>query len=414
MQNYHKHTHISNSILPDSVVTNEDYCKRAVELGHKVISSCEHGTQGNYWECHELAEKYGLKWRYVSEAYFVEDRNPELGDKNNCHIILVAKTRKGIGDINEALSEANISGYYFRPRVDMEILMSLDPKDVFVTTACLGGAWKYGFTEDKEAGTWSYDFTEPDRLVRQLHQHFGDSFMLEIQYHDVEKQKVINRHILDLYRRYGIRMIVGLDSHYISPEQEILRTQRLEANHIVYENEDGFYMDYPSDDLVYERFVKQGVFSPAQIREAMDATDIFLTFEDVELDKSKKLPTLYPQLTQEERNEKYRQLIRDRWKEYRESVPKERWPEYLEGIRYEVDTITETNMSDYFLLDYEIVKRFKEMGGQLTFTGRGSAPSYFTNTLLGFSSIDRFALPVTMYPDRFISKDRLLSGSLPD
>lgn len=458
MQNYHKHSHISNIILADSVVTNEEYCKRARELGHSIISSCEHGTQGDYRECADLAGKYGLKWRYVTEAYFVEDRNPECQDKNNCHIVLAAKTEKGIGDLNEALSEANISGYYFRPRVDMEILLSLDPKDVFVTTACLGGVWRYGFIKEgmsaerwdemrrdrehqievlkytthpddlpaklKELGldkevepekeVWHYDFTKPDEIVRKLHAHFGDSFMLEVQYHDVEKQKVINRHILELYRKYGIPMIVGLDSHFIYPEQEILRAQRLEANHIIYENEDGFYMDYPSDDEVYNRFIRQGVLSPAQIREAMDNTDIFLTFEDVTLDKSMKLPTIDPDLTQEERNEKYRQLIRDRWKDYRRTVPKERWPEYLEGIRYEVDTITQTNMSDYFLISHAFVEEYRKQGGSLTFTGRGSAPSYFTNMLVGLTSIDRYKIPVTMYPDRFISKDRLLSGSAPD
>ena len=418
MQNYHKHSYVSNIILADSVVSNEDYCRRAVELGHKIISSCEHGTQGDWHGCHDLAQQYGLKWRYVAEAYFVKDRNPERGDKNNCHIILAAKTKKGIGDLNEALSEANISGYYFRPRVDMEILLSLDPKDVFVTSACLGGVWKYGYIKHEDAGEgepqYSYDFTEPDSIVRQLHAHFGDSFMLEIQYHDVEKQKVINRHILDLYRRYGIKMIVGLDSHFVHPDEAELRAQRLEANHIVYENEDGFYMDYPSDDEVFRRFERQGVFHPAQILEAMDNTDIFLTFEDVALDKSMKLPTLYPKLTQDERNEKYRQLIRDEWKTYRETVPRDLWPEYLEGIKYEVDTITQTNMSDYFLLSHAFVKEYRAQGGALTLTGRGSAPSYFTNMLLGLSSIDRFRIPVTMYPDRFISKDRLLSGSAPD
>lgn len=433
MQNYHKHSYVSNIILADSVVSNEDYCKRAVELGHQIISSCEHGTQGDWFGCHDLAKRYGLKWRYVSEAYFVKDRNPEVGDKTNCHIILAAKTKKGIGDINEALSEANISGYYFRPRVDMDILMNLDPKDVFVTSACLGGVWRYGFIKEEvvddemdidealqrikngmSPNGWRYDFTEPDEIVHQLHAHFGDSFMLEIQYHNVEKQKVINRHILDLYRKYGIQMIVGLDSHFIHPEEEQLRAQRLEANHITYENEDGFYMDYPSDDEVFSRFVRQGVFSSAQIREAMDNTDIFLTFEDVELDKGKKLPSLDLDLTQEQRNEKYRQLIRDQWKQYRETVPEEHWKDYLEGIKYEVDTITETNMSDYFLLSNRFVDHYIESGGAITKTGRGSAPSYFTNMLIGLSSIDRFKIPVTMYPDRFISKDRLLSGSLPD
>ena len=100
-------------MLADSVVTNEDYAKRAVELGHAVLSSCEHGTQGNYWQCSELAKQYGLRWRYVTEAYFVKDRHEK--DNSNCHLILAARTRKGIGDLNFALSEANISGYYYRP-----------------------------------------------------------------------------------------------------------------------------------------------------------------------------------------------------------------------------------------------------------------------------------------------------------
>lgn len=86
----------------------------------------------------------------------------------------------------------------------------------------------------------------------------------------------------------------------------------------------------------------------------------------------------------------------------------------MEGLQYEAETVTSTGMSDYFLLDHEIVRRATEKGGVITKTGRGSAPSYYTNSLLGLSSIDRFAIPVEMFPDRFISADRILSGSLPD
>lgn len=405
-QNYHKHSHISNVIIPDSVVLNEDYCKRAVELGHSIISSCEHGTQGDYRECATLAEKYGLKWRYVTEAYFVVDRLALVGDderldSTNAHMILAAKTEKGIGDLNELLSEASLTGYYGRPRIDLQLVMALDPADVFITTACIGGIFKYGWEE-------------AERIIRTIESRFHGSFMLEVQYHNTEKQKDVNRFLLKMYRKYNIPLIMGADSHYILPEDAEARDKRLEANGLHYDDEDGFYMDYPEDEVAYERFVKQGVLPPALIHEAMDNTNIFLTFEDVVLDKSKKLPTIYPELTQPERNEKYRELIRDRWRDYRRSVPKDKWKEYESGIAYEVDTVTSTNMSDYFLIDYEVIKRGKEKGGMLTYTGRGSAPSYFTNTLLGFSSMDRFALPVTMYPDRFISQDRLLAGNLPD
>lgn len=417
-QNYHRHSHYSNVILTDSVATNEDYAKRAAELGHTILSSCEHGMMGNVRECYDLAKKYNLKWRYVAEVYFVKDRLAEdangLRDRKNCHMILAAKTEKGMGDLNEVISEANISGYYYRPRIDMELLMRLDPKDVFVTTACIAGVWGYGYSENKETGEWKFDWTEPDKIVRQLHAHFGNSFMLEVQCHPDEKQKVLNAHILELYRSDGIPIIAGMDSHFICPEDKALRDLRLEANHLVYADEGMWFMDYPSDEEAYQRFVDQGILSPAQIQEALDNTNVFLEFEDIEFDKGKKLPTIYPNLTQEERNEKYRQLVTSKWDEYKKNVPQDKWPEYEAGINYEMDVITSTNTSDYFLLDYEWIRKAKEMGGQLTKTGRGSAPSFFTNTLLGFSSIDRFALPITMYPDRFISADRLKAGSLPD
>ena len=386
-------------MLADSVVTNEDYAKRAIELGHSVLSSCEHGNQGNYRECALLAEKYGLRWRYVSEVYFVKDRREK--DNTNCHIILAAKTAKGIGDLNFVLSEANISGFYYRPRMDMELLLSLDPKDVFVTTACIAGVFKYG---EEEA----------EKLILRFARHFRDSFMLEVQYHDTEKQREVNQFLLKLYRRHGIPLIMGTDSHFIYPEDAALRQQRLEANHIRYEDESGWYMDYPSGAEAYRRFQKQGVLSDAQIREAIANTNVFLTFEDVIFDRSKKLPSIYPNLSQEERNQKYVNLIREEFERQTSGMSEDEKAVRMKGVQYEMDTITSTGMSDYFLLDHEIVRRAVEKGGVITKTGRGSAPSYYTNSLLGLSSIDRFAIPVEMFPDRFISADRILSGSLPD
>lgn len=346
-----------------------------------------------------MAEQHNLRWRYVTEAYFVKDRHEK--DNTNCHIILAAKTRKGVGDLNFILSEANISGYYYRPRIDLELLLSLDPKDVFVTTACIAGVFKYG---EEEA----------TRLILRMAAHFRDSFMLEVQYHDTDKQKELNRFLLKLYRTHGIPLIMGTDSHFIYPEDTALREHRLEANHIRYEDEGGWYMDYPSGAEAFRRFQVQGVLSDAQIREAMENTNVFLTFEDIVFDKSKKLPTIYPHLTQEQRNQKYMDLILGEFERQTSGMSDEEKVIRMEGLRYEADTVTSTGMSDYFLLDHEIVRRAVEKDGVITKTGRGSAPSYYTNSLLGLSSIDRFAIPVEMFPDRFISADRILSGSLPD
>ena len=335
----------------------------------------------------------------MTEAYFVKDRNEK--DNTNCHIILAAKTRKGVDDLNYILSEANISGYYYRPRIDLELLMTLDPRDVFVTTACIAGVFKYGYAE-------------AERLILRMAVHFRDSFMLEVQYHDTDRQREVNEFLMKLYRKHGIPLIMGTDSHFIRPEDAALREHRLEANHIRYEDEGGWYMDYPSGAEAFRRFQEQGVLSDAQIREAMENTNVFLSFEDIVFDKSKKLPTIYPQLTQEQRNQKYMDLILGEFDRQTAGMSEDERAVRMEGVRYETDVVTSTGMSDYFLLDHEIVRRAVEKGGVITKTGRGSCPSYYTNALLGLSSIDRFAIPVEMFPDRFISADRIRSGSLPD
>lgn len=413
MQNYHKHTYYSNVFVADSAASFEDYAKRAVELGHKVLSSVEHGWQSCYHVPFELAQQYGLKFIFGAEAYWVKDRLEK--DKTNNHIILLAKTERGRRAINAALSTANEDGYYYRPRVDLELLLGLPPKDVFVTTACIA--------------FWHYDDTE--KIVEQLHDHFKENFMLEIQYHATEKQIELNRRILSLSQRFGIEMIVGLDSHYIYPEQAQEREYILEAKNVRYEDEDGWYMDYPDDATVMQRFLDQKVFTQAQIQRAMDNTDITLTFEDYAennpvFSKDIKLPTLFdgqhvidgkllPNLDQEERARVYNRLISAKFKEYMKTVDPARYQEYFDGVKQEVAVYRNTKMVDYPLIDYYIVKRALEKGGKITNTGRGSGVGYFTNTLCEFSKVDRFNSPIKLYPERFISESRILeTKSLPD
>lgn len=104
-QNYHRHSCYTNPRISDSVASNEDYAKRAVELGQSILSSCEHGWQGNYAECYELAKQYHLKLLFASEAYWVKDRTEK--DNTNCHIFLAAKNERGRQALNDVLSEAN-------------------------------------------------------------------------------------------------------------------------------------------------------------------------------------------------------------------------------------------------------------------------------------------------------------------
>lgn len=418
MQNYHRHTSYSNIYIADSAAVNEDYAKRAVELGHKVICSLEHGWAGYYFEAYELAKKYDLKFIFGCEAYWVKNRLEK--DRTNGHIVLLAKNENGRRAINRIMSTANEDGYYFRPRVDLELLLTLPADDVMITTACIA--------------FWHYDDIE-DILV-QLHNHFKKNLFLEIQYHNTEPQIKLNKRILALSEKYGIEMIVGMDSHYIYPDQSKERDYILAAKNVHYDDEEGWFMDYPDDETTMNRFLKQGVLTKNQIQKAMDNTDLLLEFEGYDtlpngepnriFSKGIKLPSLYdgqhtidgvllPKLDQEQRNKEYSKLISKLFKAYVKDVDESQYDEYFEGVKNEVQVIKDTNMSDYFLIDYYMVKRALEKGGVLTDSGRGSSVGYFTNTLLGFSKVDRFQSPIKLYPERFISKSRILeTKSLPD
>lgn len=401
--NFHKHTHESNIYVPDSAVTINDYIKRTKELDHKILTSLEHGFQGRYLNTYDLAKQNGLKFIFGTEAYWVKDRHEK--DDTNAHICLFAKSEKGRKDINRILSEANISGYYYRPRIDLELISTLDPNEVFITSACIA--------------FWKYDDIE--LIVKDLHNYFGSNFMLEVQAHNTEPQKNLHKRIIELSKKYGIELIAGCDSHYIYPEQSIDRDAILEAKGIYYEDEEGWYMDYPDGEELVRRFREQSILSEEQIYRAIKNTKIFLEFDNYNPDqirvfsKEIKLPTLYPELTQDEKNQKYKELLNEKWKEIRLKIPKEKHKQYIEEIKKEANIVINTKMVDYFLIDYEVVKKGIEKGGIITSTGRGSGVSFYINTLLGFSKVDRISAPVKLYPERFMSESRILeTKSLPD
>lgn len=398
--NYHRHSCYTNVRISDSAATNRDYAKRAAELGHGILSSCEHGWQGRYQECIELAHEYGLKPLVSAEAYWVKERAEK--DRTNAHIFIGAMNEKGRRALNDVLSEANLSGFYGQARLDLPLLLSLPGDDVIVTTACVA-YWRYDDIED---------------ITARLQEHFGENFYLEVQYHHTPSQTELNGRILRLRDRLGAKLMMGCDSHFIDPPQASVRTDFLTSKGLHYPEEEGWFLDYPDGEAAYARFARQAVLSHDEILEAIQNTNVFLNVEEYDspvFNDDIKLPTLYPEWTREQRNEEYKRLVWAGWSDYKKTVPEDQWNTYETEIRKEIQTVVDTDMADYFIIDYEIMKRGKEKGGWLTRSGRGSGASFFTNTLLGFSDVDRISAPVHMYPERFMSTTRILqSKGIPD
>ena len=436
--NFHSHKTYTNPIIADCPLDYNDYIKRAIELGQTVITSVEHGFQGNYWLLNELIRNKNiefakrrlkgesnvpedLKFVFGAEAYWVKDRHQN--DRSNCHKVILAKNENGRQEINYALSIANEDGMFDgRPRLDLELLMSLPEDDVFITTACIGYWNKYDDIEE---------------ITVKLFNKFKHNFMLEVQNHNTEKQKELNKKILEISKKYGIEIICGLDTHVInidSPysDNDIKRRDKiLEYKGIKYPDEEGWYMDYPDVETIIKRFEEQGVLSRDEIDRAIDNTLIIESFEEIDLglktiidgdkmylDAEVKVPNLYKDKSMQERCDMFKKILNDEWCKFarEENIPKEEYPKYLDGIRYEAGEIMNSGMVDYFLLHYKPIKNgVKKYGGKITKRGRGSGVSYFSNTLLGFSKVDRFKTPIKLYPERFITADRILKAkAIPD
>lgn len=395
--NFHKHTHYSNLRSLDCVSKPEDYMKRAVELGHKEYVTTEHGFQSNIYEAYTLCQKYGLKCVYGVEAYYVDDMYDKTS-RANYHIILIALTEKARKEINKIMSLANTDGFYYKPRIDKNCLLSLTPTDTIVTTACVASR----MFKDR----WEEEFFLP------LYNHFKNNFYLEVQNHNEPIQIAHNKKLLEVKNKYGVQLIHANDSHYIYPEDAKYRDLFLKAKGIVYEDESNFILDYPDTDTIIERYKKQDVLNDEQIQEALNNTLVIDKAEGITLDKEFKIP----KITEGDSNKALRGIIRDAWKEEKKKVPKERIKEYQDAIYYEAKIIEDCGMADYFILDHEIVKKaVNEYNAVLTRSGRGSAVSFYVNHLLGLTEIDRLKSPITLYPTRFMSAERILSSrSLPD
>jgi len=314
--NYHKHDHYGNPWISDTVTKVEDYCKRAVELGHSTLFTTNHGMQGNIFDCMESAQKYGLQMCYGAEMYYVKDRFEK--DRSNRHIIIIAKNNDGAMQLNDIISEAHSTGFYYRPRIDYDLLFSLDSNNVIITTACVAGLWR-----DNE-------------LMLALHRKFGENFFLEMQDHNIDIQKEANKKLLEFSKMTGIPIIHANDSHYIYPSDDkyralYLRAKRNKDDQNDFAVEDGMILDYPDSDTIYERYEKQGILTRAQVTEAINNTLVFDNCEPITIINDEiKLPSVsdHPQ-------EELTKIIYSNWNKEKQTIPAQiSWKPYKDASAF--------------------------------------------------------------------------------
>lgn len=405
--NYHKHTHVSSIFSPDSNEHAEAYVKRSVEYGMDSYFTTEHGSMGDIFEAKTLCDKYGIHCKAGIEGYIVPD--PSEKDKSNYHFVIIPKTNAARKKVNLLSSWANISGYYYRPRFNPKtIIETLNPDDVYITTACVAGLLK--------------DETAISEILMPLYNHFGNNLMLEVQAHNADVQKLINKRAISLSKELHLRLIAACDSHYVDQIGKYERLELLKGKGITYGDEDDFVLDFPTPGTLKDRFVKQGILTESQITEAIESTLWFEECEDIDLDHSIKMPNIYPDLTPAQRMDLLEKEVWQRFETIKEEehIEGDDLKRYTDGIQDEMQIIKDTNeeihTADYFLFNEKNVDlAVNKYGGVLTRGGRGSCGSFYINRILGMTQLDRFKIRLPIFPERFMSTARLLENhALPD
>jgi len=404
--NYHKHTHISSIFTPDSNEHAEAYIKKEAERGGKNYFTTEHGSMGDIFETKTLCDKYGIRCLPGLEGYIVPD--PLIKDKSNYHIIIIPRTDIARKKVNRISSRANIEGYYYRPRIFPLDLLALDRNDIYITTACVAGLLK--------------DDLATQSILYPLIEHFRENVFLEVQNHNAEIQKEINRKAIEIAEKEGLRLIAANDSHYVEPSGKLERAELLKGKHINYGDEDEFILDFPDYDTMFARFQKQGVLNDWQITQAIANTLIFDECEEIGIDKTIKMPNIYPDLTLDERYNLLDKEVNDRFETIKkeDEITDDEISVRKDGIAHEMQIIKDTNdvvhTADYFLFNSNLVDlATNKYGGVLTRGGRGSCASFYVNRIMGMTQLDRFTVNLPIFPERFASTARLIENrSMPD
>ncbi len=209
----HLHNHSHFSLLDGATRIDElvDSCK---EMGMPAVALTDHGNMFGVIEFYNTAAKAGIKPILGFEAYIApgsrKDRTPKGAGESAYHIVLLAKNVQGYRNLIKLSSIAYIEGFYYKPRIDKEVLAQFH-EGIICTTACLGGEIPQYLLQGNEAGAL--------KAVDSLVQIFGpERLFIEIQDHGLAEQKQTNPILADIARRKGLGLIATNDIHYLRHE----------------------------------------------------------------------------------------------------------------------------------------------------------------------------------------------------
>jgi DNA polymerase-3 subunit alpha len=236
----HVHTHYS---LFDGIATPEEYVDRAHQLGMPAIAITDHGSLSGHREFYRLAKEKGIKPILGVEGYITNDRfdrrdrdaREGLLDLVYNHIILLAKDKKGLENLNKLNEIAWTEGFFKKPRIDYDVLEKYS-EGLVVTSGCLSGALAKAIEAE--------EFAEAKRIIEWHKRVFGDDYYIEIMPHNPAE---VNKQLLELADQYGIKPVITPDCHHAHTGQKEIQELKLVLN---------TYSNKVQKDATYEKSCK--------------------------------------------------------------------------------------------------------------------------------------------------------------
>mgnify|MGYP000901799536 FL=1 len=391
----HLHVHTEYSLL-DGSIRIKDLVKRTKELGMDSIAITDHGAMFGVIQLYKEAKKNGIKPILGSEVYIAINKytEKEQKDKNQYHLVLLAENNEGYQNLMKIVSEGYVNGFYYKPRVDHDILRKYH-NGIICLSACLGGEVQQHILNN------NYDKAKEVALIyRDI---FGrENFYLELQDHGMNEQTNVNKTLVDMSNELDIPLVATNDVHYLNQDDAVVHDVLLCIQTAKTVNEED-RMKFPSNQF-YLKSPEEMNQLFAENKDALINTTLIADRCNVELDfNTLHLPKY--QLPEGYTNVEY-------LKELSMDGLKKRYKEITDEIRkrydFELKTIVDMGYTDYFLIVWDFIKYAKD-NEIMVGPGRGSAAGSIISYALGIIDID--PLEYGLLFERFLNPERI---TMPD
>ena len=394
----HLHTHSHYSLL-DGLSKIPDMVKQCKKNGMNALAITDHGNMYGAIELYKEAQKAGIKPIIGVEAYIAErgraDKEPGV-DNKRYHLTLLARTKQGYKNLMRLVTIANLEGYYYKPRMDKEILR-LYSEGIICLSGCMGS--------QLSRSVLANNFEKADEIIKEHQEIFGkENYFLEVHSHPhVENDELLRKGIISLGKKWNIPVVAGQDSHYLCIDDHDAHNTLLAVNTGVVSGKEGTGLEFGEDDfslidektaLKYFSDIKEAVSNTKMVADLCESYDLELGtayFPDFPIPEGQTADEMLRELAY--KGFEMRKL--------------EKTQVYIDRLEYELKIIKQKGYPAYFLVVSDLLKYAKENGIYTNI--RGSVAGSLITYLTGITKVDPITYKLPF--ERFLNPER---PSLPD